>query len=239
MVALCFNSTGCASKNEKYYNNEPEVINTPNVEDIVNLPIEEYKSPIDFEKLKLENQDAYAWVKVLGTDIDFPIYQSGENDKDDYYLRINRFHESDSQGEVYTQKNYNTKSFEDKHTVIYGHNVLTPLGGVFSPIEEFADKEFFNNNNEIVIYLPEKELHYQIFAFYKWNDEHLLYKYPQDDEETFENYLMNIISNADSDANINETIKLSSNSNIITLSTCVSLNGSKRYLLQAVLLDEE
>lgn len=45
-----------------------------------------YNVKIDFGKLKELNPDVCAWIKVPGTNIDYPILQSFEKN-DDYYLK--------------------------------------------------------------------------------------------------------------------------------------------------------
>ena len=46
----------------------------------------EEKYKIDFEKLKQKNSDTIAWIKVNGTDIDFPVVKGTDNS---YYLTHN------------------------------------------------------------------------------------------------------------------------------------------------------
>ena len=50
--------------------------------------VEEYVSPIDFNKLQTEeNSDIYAWIQVDGTTVDYPVLQHPTDDS--YYLMHN------------------------------------------------------------------------------------------------------------------------------------------------------
>ena len=57
---------------------------------------EEYK--IDFAKLKQKNSDAIAWIKVNGTDIDFPVVKGTDNS---YYLTHNFDKEKNQAGWIF------------------------------------------------------------------------------------------------------------------------------------------
>ena len=57
---------------------------------------EEYR--VDFEKLKQKNPDTIAWIKVNGTDIDFPVVKGIDNS---YYLTHNFNKEKNKAGWIF------------------------------------------------------------------------------------------------------------------------------------------
>ena len=63
--------------------------------------------PIDFQTLQNMNPDIYAWIKVPGTVIDYPIVQSGTDNS--YYLNHSVEHDENKAGAIFTE-DYNTKS---------------------------------------------------------------------------------------------------------------------------------
>ena len=65
------------------------------------------------------NPDIYAWIKIPETNVDYPIVQS--SDDNGYYLNHDIYGEKKAEGTIFTE-NYNTKTFEDPNTVIYGHD---------------------------------------------------------------------------------------------------------------------
>ena len=147
------------------------LLKTPKNEAVENKPVEineetntvdeEYKSPIDFDELKKQNLDIYAWIEIPGTEISYPILQN--EDDDSFYLNHDVDGKKDSAGSLYTEHEYNSKDFSDIVTMIYGHDMLD--GRMFGKLQEYySDSDFFKRNNEIDIYIPEKEIHYIIFA---------------------------------------------------------------------------
>ncbi len=197
----------------------------------------DYESPIDFVKLRQINEDIYAWIKIEGTDIDYPILQSPSDDN--YYLKHTYEKKQNVRGAIFTQVTFNAKDFEDNHTVLYGHNMFKSDGEMFSQLVNYQDKDFFDNHRDMTIYLPDKEIKYKVFAAYKWTDEHLLYEYNTRNHTLYGNYLQTIFNIRDLSANIDKSLNITADDKIITLSTCVTLNGVQRYLVQAVRCDNE
>ena len=93
-------------------------------------------------------------------------------------------------------------------------------------------------NTEIIIYMPDKILRYQIFAAYVNDNKHLLFQYDFDDPEVFESYIEGVFSQKKMSSNIDTTAEVTAEDKIITLSTCNG-NDDQRYLVQAVLLSIE
>lgn len=196
-----------------------------------------YQSPIDFAALQEQNPDIYAWIRIPSTNVDYPIVQSPHHDE--YYLRRDLDGKGVLAGSIFTQKTYNSKDFNDPHTVIYGHNMEALDGTMFSQVHDYRKKSFFDEHREVIVYLPEKELHYKVFAAYKWNDEHLLYAYDTKTVEIFQSYINSVFGNRDLTAIIDNDVPVSSDDKIITLSTCdSSYPGADRFLVQAVLETE-
>ena len=187
--------------------------------------------PIDFEALWEINPEAYAWITIPGTEIDYPILQS-ETDNT-YYLTHNIEGEESPEGAIFTE-DYNSKDFEDPNTVIYGHNMRN--GSMFQGLHEYMDRAFFDENREVLIYLPDKILHYEIFAAYLYDDRHLLESFDFEDEDVFEAYLNRIFSIRDMNSFIDTDMEVTAEDKVITLSTCYSNESNQRYLVQAVLV---
>ena len=100
---------------------------------------EEYK--IDFAKLKQKNSDAIAWIKVNGTDIDFPVVKGTDNS---YYLTHNFDKEKNKAGWIFAD--YRNKfDGTDKNIIIYGHNMKN--GSMFASLKDVIKEEWYNNEN--------------------------------------------------------------------------------------------
>ena len=190
--------------------------------------------PVKFEELQTVNPDVYAWITVPGTDIDYPILQHASDNS--YYLMHNIDGSYGYPGCIYTE-NLNSKDFTDNNTVIYGHNMKN--GSMFAQLHKFEDPDFFNENREVLIYLPDEVLHYTIFAAHIYDDRHLLYSFDFTDPEVYQKYLDSIFSTRDMSANIDKDITVTTDDQIITLVTCIGSQPNNRLLVQAVLTDRE
>lgn len=186
--------------------------------------------PVDFAGMWEVNADVYAWITVPGTVIDYPILQHATDNT--YYLNYNIDGSYGYPGCIYTE-NMNSKEFTDNNTVIYGHNMKN--GTMFAGLHQFEDANFFEKNDTILIYTPDKQLTYTIFAAYVYDDRHLLYSFNFADEAVYANYLDEILNMRSMNANIREDVEVTSADKIITLVTCMGNQPDKRLLVQAVL----
>ena len=193
----------------------------------------EEEIPIDFEELWETNPDVYAWIVIPGTDINYPILQHPTDDS--YYLNHNIDGSTGRPACIYTES-LNSKDFTDNNTVIYGHNMRN--GTMFAQLHKFEDKDFFDEHREIIIYLPDKVLHYKIFAVHNYDDRHLLYSFDFSDKAVYKDYLESIFSIDDKNANIDTEMTVTENDKIITLATCVYKQPSLRFHVQAVLVEK-
>ena len=158
-----------------------------NIEPIVKLPTadaEQMDNPIDFDTLTAQYPDIYAWIRIPGTKVDYPIVQrEGDNG---YYLNHTIDGRKRTEGSIYTE-DYNSKDFEDANTVIYGHNMKN--GSMFKTLHKYKDKQFLLDNSEIYIYQKDRVLKYKIFAAYIYDNRHLMLSFDFEDENIFRNYL--------------------------------------------------
>ncbi|HOO25932.1 MAG TPA: class B sortase [Clostridiales bacterium] len=194
-------------------------------------------NPIDFSSLFEENPDIYAWIRLPGTNIDYPILQSSV-ENDDYYLRRDWKKNYNRAGSIYTQRK-NKKDFSDPNTLIYGHNWHD--GTMFSSLLKFKDEDFFEKNRYIQVYLPGRLLTYEIYAAYLYDDRHILLSFDFSNSEIFEKYLESTLNPTTMVKTIREGMSLTAADRIVTLSTCPHSNISepKRYLVQGVLIKDE
>ena len=75
---------------------------------------------VDFNELKKKNADTVGWIKVNGTNINYPVVQTNNND---YYLNHAYDKSKNSAGWIFADYRNNMTNF-DKNTIIYGHGRL-------------------------------------------------------------------------------------------------------------------
>lgn len=129
---------------------------------------------VDFDVLKVENPEIFAWIHIPDTSIDAPILQSAE--ADDYYETHNAMKEADEGGALYIEA-ANLSSMCDFNTVIHGKTAEDGESGLFADLYQFADPDFFDSHEQIYIYLDDNVLTYEVFAAYERENTSLLRTY--------------------------------------------------------------
>lgn len=192
---------------------------------------EKIMTPVDWDKLLATNADVYAWIRVPGTNIDYPMLQAPAGKDDDFYLHHDIKKKYSFAGCIYTRRE-NMKDFSDRLTVIYGHNMIN--GSMFGTVQRFEDEDFFKTHKEFYIYMPQKILKYRIVAYMIADDTDILERYQANNELGFEAYVKELKKAR----NIRKKEKIKPDDSIVTLSTCDSKSGNRR-LLQGVLQESE
>ena len=193
---------------------------------------EAYVSPADFEGLRKINEDIYAWLYIPGTEISYPILQSPDDDA--YYLQRNMYGRSDAAGAIYTEAAYSGKEFTDPVTVVYGQN--TADGEMFGALQRaYSSREALEEHSEIVVYLPDRELRYTVFAAVPFDNRHILYNYDFTDQRTFRLFFKEILSVRSLEASFAEDASVQEGDTILILSTHLKSDSSKRFLVCAKL----
>ena len=190
--------------------------------------------PIDFASLQEINPEIYAWIRIPDTKVDYPIVQRVGADQS-YYLDHDIYGEYQKAGSIYTE-HYNSTDFEDPNTIIYGHNMKN--GSMFHNLRYFAEADYFEEHQDLYIYMPDKILKYQIITSYEYDDRHLLGTFDFSDEEVYAEYLEEIMNPRSMYTMVREDCELTTEDRIITLSTCVANKPNNRRLVQAVLVEE-
>lgn len=183
---------------------------------------------IDFAGLQEMNKEIYAWVELPGADISHAVVQSATNDL--FYNDHNIDKSYYSGGSIFSQR-YNTTTFEDPVTVLYGHNRHSHT--MFAPLNDFAAADVFEANRYIFIYTPEKVYQYEIFAAYPHSSEHLLLCHDFTDSKEFTDYFAQLKDGLDT--HYRRELFPEEGDKVLTLSTCYKRNRMQRYLVQGVL----
>lgn len=194
-------------------------------------------NPIDFDSLQEKNDEIYAWIKVDGTKVDYPIVQSADDDS--FYLRHSAIDKRYiSSGAVYTER-HNTKTFSDFVTLVYGHNGYSE--SMFTTLHKFKDADFFLKNEYFYIYMPQRKCTYQIVSAFKYDDRHIMNSFDFQDVAVLDSFQKMLLSPSSSVKNVRENLKtqLNSESKIIVLSTCITGQKSSRYLVCGVMIKDE
>lgn len=193
-----------------------------------------FQSPLDFIAIQRTNQDIYAWIDILGTDISYPVLQ--HSFEDDYYLMHTVDGTYGRPGAIYTHT-YAAKDFSDFVTVVYGHTLAA--GAMFTSLKDYRDESFLQEHRTIMMYTPYATYEFTVFAAVLYNN---LLINTQFDFETDEGKL-SFLNSLDDTRNLNnhilDDIPVGIDDHILVLSTCRSGDPDHRYLVLAVMTNVE
>ena len=188
-------------------------------------------APIDFATLQEANPDIYGWLRIPGTEFDFPLVQR-EGD-DSFYLTHDSDGAENPAGAIFTESAYNSTTMDDPITVAYGHQMHA--GTMFGRLQEtYSQENALEDYGEIIVYLPDKEYHYQVFAAVPYDNRHILYNYDGSDPRRVTAFLNSIYQVREIGAQFNENVPVSNDDKFLVLSTCLAGNSERRYLVLAV-----
>lgn len=186
----------------------------------------------DFDALRGFNADIYAWVNVPGTDVDYPILQSNE---DNYYLEHNLDHSEGRPGCVYT--NFcNTRNFTDYITVVYGHNMND--GSMFGTLHNFDDEAFFDGHDCFTVETEEGVLTYEIYAVVNYNDAYIPSKYDVNTAAGVQEFIASLEAcRGNSITHFREGMEIAEGDKLVVLSTCIRYQSDRRFLVVGRLVE--
>ena len=170
---------------------------------------------IDFNSLKEKNSDTVAWIKVEGTDIDYPVVQASNNE---YYL--NHSFDKSSNGAGWIFADYKNKiDGTDDNIVVFGHNRRD--GSMFSSLKNVLTAKWYNDeNNRMITFITEQEnISYEVFSVYQIENEDYYIK-TEFTEKSFLNFLQTIKRRSIK----NFGVDVDKTDSILTLSTCANDN---------------
>ena len=198
--------------NEKSYDNE--VIINENEKDIYFDYINLKFIDVDINKLKTFNPDTIGFIKVMGTNINYPFVQNIDND---YYL--NRSYDKTYNNAGWIFLDYRNNEFNDKNTIIYGHGRIN--GTMFGSLKDTLKSSWQNNKDNYIIKIStEKENSiWQIFSVYKiaTTSDYLQTTFSDNEFESF----INLIKGRSS---YNFETNVTNEDKVLTLSTCYNDN---------------
>ena len=195
-------------------------------------------NPINFEKLQSDNNEVVGWITVPsteGTIIDYPVLQSSYETEEDFYINHDINKESKREGSIYIQRD-NASDFSDFNTVIYGHNMMNK--SMFGTLKKYRNAEYFNNNRTITVYCPGHIKEYEIVSAFIYDDRLIIssFNYFMNDEQK-QSFIDTCKNPNTLVKNVVENFDVTTNDELITLSTCTSAD-TERYLVVAKLVKD-
>lgn len=182
---------------------------------------------VDFDELKKTNNDTIGWIKVNGTNINYPFVQTNDND---FYL--NHDFNKKRNGGGWLFMDYRNKG-NDKNTIIYGHGMYN--GTLLGTLRNIVDNDWYTNSDNYVVKLstPDGNTLWQVFSVYKIKPVTDYLEVDFYDDKEFGKFSKMLLKRSIFDFKTS----VSSSDRILTLSTCY--DKKTRVVLHAKLIKEE
>lgn len=185
------------------------------------------ENSIDLYNLYLINNDVVGWIRIEGTNINYPVMQNSE-----YYLRRNIYKEYSTYGTPFLADYCNINLSDN--LIIYGHHIKS--GMMFADLNKYKSYDYYLNHKTIKLYkLQETETieeEYKIISCFKTTVNKGGFKYYNFFNATSEADYNSFVEQCRelSFYNIEDTAKY--RDKLITLSTCeYSLNNGRMVVV--------
>ena len=169
-------------------------------------------------KLKSLNSDTYGWLRVSGTDVDYPVVQGKDND---YYLRRSFYKSYLNSGSIFVDAACGSPA-ESRNVVIYGHNMKD--GTMFHSLHNLNNQTYFDAA-EIRLMTEDGIYIYEVYSVHRPHemDKFFYTEFNDAEWQEFLNWtkMQSFFPNSD--------VSLSPSDKVITLSTCVSTTNKEPY----------
>lgn len=182
------------------------------------------KYTVDFNKLKEQNNETVAWIKVNNTNVEYPVVKATDNS---FYLNHSFDKSKNSAGWIFAD--YRNKfDGTDRNIIIYGHNRRD--GSMFGSMKNIFNSVWYDNeeNTDITLYTENEKSNYKVFSIYKIESEDYYIKTDFSNENEFEKFIEILKKRSIKEFDID----VSKEDNILTLSTCAN-NNKYRVVLHA------
>lgn len=177
------------------------------------------------------NSDMVGWIKLEGTNINYPVMQTP--DSPDYYLDKNFNKQTSKAGAIYVREACDVFKPSD-NVVIYGHFISSGQQ-MFTHLHKYIRKAFWQDNQYITFDTLYEHHTYQVFAVFKTSanpGEGYAYHRFNDalDKEDFDSYIQTVKNMSF----YNTGITPQYGDKLITLSTCEYTQENGRLVVVAV-----
>lgn len=184
---------------------------------------------VDFKSLKETNPETIGWIKINGTNINYPIVQTNNNE---FYLNHSFDKSKNNAGWVFMDYRNNINNF-DQNTLLYAHGRYD--GTMFGTLRNIFTNGWLENPNNFVIKMSNESENtlWQVFSAYKipTTNDYLRINFKH--IENYEDFLKTITNRS----NHNFNTPVSKTDRILTLSTCY--DDDQKVVIHAKLIKQE
>ena len=184
---------------------------------------------VNFDELLKINNETKGWIKVNGTNINYPFVQTNNND---YYLTHSYNKSYNQAGWVFMDYRNSTTNL-DKNTILYAHGMNNKT--MFGSLRNILNSSWYDNTDNHIIKLstPTENTLWQVFSVYHipTTNDYIQTEFTSDEEYQQFLDMLKGRSAVNFDTTVNTTDK------ILTLSTCY--NKTDKVVMHAKLIKRE
>ena len=188
-----------------------------------------------FKALYRLNRDFIGWLRIDGTNIDYPVMMTP--DDEEYYLRKDFNKDYSLAGTLFVDTDSNVVKPSD-NVLIYGHHMQTKT--MFNELAEYEDEDFYEDHKYIVFNTIYADHKYEVIAAFKTeikSKDDTGFKYytffNAENEEEFDYYISNIKSLTKYDIPVSAEY----GDKLLTLSTCSYHTDNGRFVVVAKMIE--
>ena len=149
------------------------------------------KRMLQLEELKKQNEDIIGWIEINGTNINYPVMQTTDNE---FYMTHNYKKEYSAIGSLFLDKDYNWE-LPSTNLLIYGHNNKNET--MLQNLTNYKNESYYKEHPDIKFTTINEDAEYEIIAaFYSrvyYKNEKNVFRYyyfiNANNKEEFDNYV--------------------------------------------------
>ena len=190
---------------------------------VIEMPTVLSAAPLLRERERLDNPDIVAFMFIEGTSVNNVVVQGPDNS---FYLYRDAARRSNVNGALFLDYR-NSRLFDDKNTIIYGHNMNN--GTMFHNLRYYMREDFFRAHPYITVVMEHQVLIYEIFSVFQTNVD---FDYIQVDFGSTEEFgaLVDEITRRRA---YNTGITATTDDSMLILSTCTNVTNDTRIVVAA------
>ena len=186
---------------------------------------------LQLEELQKTNSEIIGWLEIEGTNVNYPVLQSANND---FYLNHNYKKESSWAGSLFLDKDFDMVNGSSNY-LIYGHR--NRQGLMFETLLRYASEDFYKQHKKIKFTTIKEEATYEILAvFYSrvyYKSEQNVFRYYYFIDAKNEQEYNDFVKNAKTASIYDTGVTAKYEEQLLTLSTCEYSQNNGRFVVVA------
>ena len=178
---------------------------------------------VDLTALREVNPDVIGWIRIPGTQIDYPLMQGEDNQ---YYLERTWKGEPNAAGSIFLEQHCSA-DLSDFNTIIYGHRMKN--GSMFAALKYYNKMDYLQEHPYVYILDDAGPHRYEVFSAYEASVTGTTYRLAIEDDEIKQKFIDDCSGWSVIETGVEPTIR----DRMLTLSTCTGRGYETRWVVQA------